>query len=64
LANPFEFGEVYTALANGSNRQTPGIDGLGREFYLHHWALLRDVLQAVLNHMFWKGKTTPLQKEE
>jgi hypothetical protein len=52
LAKPFEFGEVYTALASGSNRQAPGIDGLSREFYLHHWALLRDVLHAVLNQMF------------
>jgi hypothetical protein len=62
LAKPFEFGEVYTVLASGSNRRALGIDSLGHEFYLYHWALLREVLHAVLNQMFWKGKTTQLQK--
>jgi hypothetical protein len=40
LAKLFEFGEVYTALASGSNRRAPGIDGLGCEFYPYQWALL------------------------
>jgi hypothetical protein len=60
--NPLNSGEVYTALASGSNWRAPGIDGLESEFYLYHWALLRDVLHAVLNQMFWKEKMKPLQK--
>ena len=58
LSKPFEYVEIYNAIKVGVNRRVPEIDGLGQEFYLHHWPMIREELRDIVNQMFSDGKVT------
>ena len=58
LESPFEPTEIYRAIQAGGRKKAPGNDGLGREFYSHNWAIIKDVLCVFINQMFWAGNTS------
>ena len=51
LDSPFEPTEIYRAIQAGGRKRAPGNDGLGREFYSHTWAIVKDDLCEVINQM-------------
>ena len=53
LESPFEPTKIYRAIQAGGRKKAPGNDGLGREFYSHNWAIIKDDLCEVINRMFW-----------
>jgi len=55
LDSPFEPTEIYRATQAGRRKRAPGNDGLGREFYSHNWAIIKNDLCEVINQMFWAG---------
>jgi len=55
LESPFEPTEIYRDIQAGGRKRAPGNDGLGREFYSHSWAIIKDDLYEVINQMFWAG---------
>jgi len=55
LESPFEPTEMYRAIQAGGWKNAHGNDGLGREFYSHNWAIIKDDQCEVINQMFWAG---------
>jgi len=62
LESPFEPTEIYRDIQAGGRKKAPGNDGLGREFYSHNWAVIKDDLCEVINQMFWAGNMSQQQK--
>ena len=52
LESPFEPTEIHRVIQGGGWKNTPGNDGLGREFYSHNWAIIKDDLCEVINQIF------------
>ena len=61
IENPFKPEEIYDAFRVGKRKRAPGIDGLGREFYLQTWDIIKDDM-CDINQMFFEHATTPKQK--
>ena len=53
LESPFEPSEIHRAIEAGDRKRAPGNNGLGREFYSHNWAIIKDDLCEVINQIFW-----------
>lgn len=54
--------ELYDALVDAKKGKVPGYDGLPYEFYLTFWALLKDDLLQLINHLlFVADKLGPSQ---
>jgi len=62
LDSPFDPTEMYRAIKLGGRKKTNGNDGLGREFYSHNWAIIKDDMCEVINQMFWAGNIPQQQK--
>jgi hypothetical protein len=62
LAKPFKKEEIYQALRAGGQEKAPGVDGIGRDFYLRTWDVIQADVVDVFNQMFWSGNITPQQK--
>ena len=58
----FEPAEIHQDIQTGGRKEAPGNDGLGREIYPHHWALIRDDLFDIIKQMFWTGYIMQNQK--
>jgi hypothetical protein len=62
LAKPFEKEDIYQALRAEGQRKAPGVDGIGRDFYLRTWDVIQADMLDVFDQMFWSGNITPQQK--
>ena len=51
LESPFEPKEIYRAIQAGGRKKAPGNDVLGREFYSHNWAVIKDDLCEIRKHI-------------
>jgi hypothetical protein len=62
LMQPFEETEIHEAIRTGRRRTAPGFDGIGREYYIHSWEIIKEDMCDVINEMFFENCTTPKQK--
>jgi len=63
LESPFEpTAEIYRAIQVGGQKNAPGKEGLGREFYSHNWTIINDDLCEVINQMFCAGNIAATKK--
>jgi hypothetical protein len=62
LMQPFEIIEIYEAIRTGRKRTAPGFDGIGREYYIHNWEIIKENMCDVINEMFFEHCMTPKQK--
>jgi hypothetical protein len=62
LVQPFGKDEIYQAFRAGGQRKAPGVDGIGRAFYLRTWDVIQADMVDIFNQMFWSGNITPQQK--
>jgi hypothetical protein len=43
-------------------RTAPGFDGIGREYYIHNWEIMKEDMCDVINEMIFEHCMTPKQK--
>lgn len=54
--------ECFNNIKDFENNKTPGIDGLGKAFYLKFWRILGDDLVETFNNIYFKGELTETMK--
>ncbi|CAG2247514.1 unnamed protein product [Mytilus edulis] len=54
--------ECLKLLKEFNNNKSPGVDGLGKSFYLKFWNIIGVDLVEVLNNMYLKGELTETMK--
>jgi mannosylglycoprotein endo-beta-mannosidase len=62
LEKPITAEELLMAIRKGAPNKSPGVDGLGIEFYRTHWDTIGTDQLELMNHMFIHQKITPNQK--
>ena len=59
LDRPLNIQELHQSLMSMQNGKVPGIDGLGKEFYVHFWEELKDILWETYGQILTEGKLNP-----
>jgi hypothetical protein len=62
LEEPLTVGELLTAVRRGKAHNSPGQDGICREFYKMTWEIIKHDMLDVMNHMYKHGWETDAQK--
>jgi hypothetical protein len=62
LMQPFEITEIHEASRTGRRRTAPGFGGIGREYYIQNWEIIKEDMCDVINEMFFEHCMTPKQK--
>jgi len=62
LEQPITAEELDTALKPGGPNKAQGSDGIGREFYIGLWDVVREDMLEIMNHMYTHKSMTPRQQ--
>ncbi|CAG2250566.1 unnamed protein product [Mytilus edulis] len=54
--------ECLNNIKDFENNKSPGIDGLGKEFYLKFWNVIGDEVVEIVNNIYLKGELTETMK--
>ena len=63
LLQPITIDELKLTIEKCPNNKSPGIDGIGSDFYKHAWSFIKDDFLEVVNTMFIECRNLTQQKE-
>jgi hypothetical protein len=60
---PITMGELKHSIRKGKLHKSPGADGIGHDFYVKTWDMVKEDLLQLINAMFLEGKTTEAKRK-
>jgi hypothetical protein len=62
LESHITYDEILVAVRAGAHNKAPRIDGIGLEFYIENWDIIKSDLKDLLNQMFIHNQVSNQQK--